>query len=157
MDSQPRPPPVFEYISRRSPVLGQKACVASSQPLATVIGTRILQAGGNAIDASVAVAAALAVTEPCSTGIGKYHLHKRTISELMFLTSAAISMCHILGGDCFLLYYEKKTAEVHGLNGSGRCAGALTLEKARKDTGSSPSQSLPHSHGHTVTVSIHEI
>jgi gamma-glutamyltranspeptidase / glutathione hydrolase len=74
MDSQPCPPPVFEYISRRSPVLGLKACVSSSQPLATVIGTRILQAGGNAIDASVAVAAALAVTEPCSTGIGKPRL-----------------------------------------------------------------------------------
>ena len=74
-------------------MFGLSACVAASQPLATNIGARILQNGGNAIEAAVAVAAALAVTEPCSTGVG---------------------------GDCFLLYYEHKTGKVHGLNGSGR-------------------------------------
>jgi hypothetical protein len=42
--------------------------VACSQPLATQAGLRILQAGGNAADAAVAVAAALSVTEPCCTG-----------------------------------------------------------------------------------------
>ena len=64
--------------------------VASSQPLASNIGLDVLKAGGNAIDAAVAVAAALAVTEPCSTG---------------------------LGGDCFLLFYDAKTREVQALNG----------------------------------------
>jgi len=43
--------------------------VASSQPLATEIGLCILKAGGNAADAAVAVAAALNVTQPTSTGM----------------------------------------------------------------------------------------
>jgi Gamma-glutamyltranspeptidase len=42
--------------------------VSCSQPLAAEAGLRVLQAGGNAADAAVAVAAALGVTEPCSTG-----------------------------------------------------------------------------------------
>jgi gamma-glutamyltranspeptidase/glutathione hydrolase len=42
--------------------------VACSQQLAAEAGLRILQAGGNAADAAVAIAAALGVTEPGSTG-----------------------------------------------------------------------------------------
>jgi hypothetical protein len=53
---------------RRSPVYGTRGMVACSQPLAAEAGLRILQSGGNAADAAVAVAAALGVTEPCSTG-----------------------------------------------------------------------------------------
>jgi hypothetical protein len=53
---------------RRSPVYSTKGMVACSQPLAAQAGLRILQAGGNAADAAVAVAAALSVTEPCCTG-----------------------------------------------------------------------------------------
>ncbi|XP_008404483.1 putative gamma-glutamyltransferase YwrD isoform X1 [Poecilia reticulata] len=89
------------FSSRRSPVLCLHGCVASSQPLASAVGLDVLKCGGNAADAAVAMAAALAVTEPCSTG---------------------------LGGDAFCLFYDGKTGEIRGINGSGRSSRTLTLD-----------------------------
>ena len=84
---------MITFDSRRSPVLGARGMVATSQPLATAAGLEIIAAGGNAADAAVAAAAALNVTEPTSTGIG---------------------------GDAFALYYDAATGAVTSLNGSGR-------------------------------------
>jgi gamma-glutamyltranspeptidase / glutathione hydrolase len=75
--------------------------VASSQRAATAAGIEILRAGGNAADAAVAVAAALAVTEPTSTG---------------------------LGGDCFAVTFEAATQKITALNGSGRAPARLSLD-----------------------------
>ena len=55
-DDARSPPPTY-FLSRRSPVHCTRACVATSQPLATSVGLHVLRGlGGNAADASVAVA-----------------------------------------------------------------------------------------------------
>jgi len=52
------------------PVQGTNGMVASAQHLASAVGVRVLQQGGNAIDAAVAVGYALAVVHPCCGNIG---------------------------------------------------------------------------------------
>ena len=82
-----------------------RGMVTSSQVAASRVGADVLRRGGNAADAAVAMAAALNVTEPCSTGIG---------------------------GDCFALYFAGDT--ITALNGSGRAPEALSLERVSELT-----------------------
>lgn len=110
------------YPSRRSVVVGTRGMAAASQPLAVAAGIQMLEQGGSAADAAVAMAAVLAVTEPGSTG---------------------------LGGDCFALYYEASTRQVYALNGSGRAPRALTLERLHREGFSTE---LPLFHPYTITV-----
>ena len=60
----------YRFAFGRPPAVAAGAMVATSQPLATRAGLRVLERGGNAADAALAAAAVLCVTEPMSTGIG---------------------------------------------------------------------------------------
>ena len=77
------------YPSVRAPLFARNV-VATSQPLAAQAGLRMLQNGGNAVDAAIATAAALTIVEPVSCG---------------------------LGSDAFAMVWDGST--LHGLNGSG--------------------------------------
>jgi gamma-glutamyltranspeptidase/glutathione hydrolase len=74
-------------------ITGTKTMVVSPHHLATTAGARVLERGGNAFDAAVAVSACLAVVYPHMTGAG---------------------------GDTFWLTYQANEGAVRGYNGSGR-------------------------------------
>lgn len=57
------------YPSRRAPIVARNV-VATTQPLAAQAGLRMLQAGGNAVDAAIAAAITLTVVEPIMNGLG---------------------------------------------------------------------------------------
>ena len=88
----------------RSVARSTHAMVASSQPLASQTGLEILRRGGNAVDAAIAMAAVLNVTEPNMTGIG---------------------------GDAFMMVYSAKARKLEALNASGRAPRALSLDVFR--------------------------
>ncbi|KAL8724445.1 MAG: hypothetical protein Q9166_007949 [cf. Caloplaca sp. 2 TL-2023] len=120
-------PKFIPFPSRRSVVHSTKGIVACTQPLAAQAGQRILRDGGNAADAAVAVAAALNITEPSSTGIG---------------------------GDMFCLFYDVKEKKVKALNGSGRSSKNSTLAQMRHDLGMKPGDTgdIPTTSVHSVTT-----
>ncbi len=88
----------------RSAVLARHGMAATSHPLATATAVRVLQEGGNAIDAAIAANAVLGVVEPMSCGIG---------------------------GDLFAIVWDAKTGKLHGLNASGRAPKAATIAHFR--------------------------
>jgi gamma-glutamyltranspeptidase/glutathione hydrolase len=59
-----------EALAKANPVIGRHGMVVSAQHLATLAGVQILEQGGNAIDAAVAVGYAEAVVHPCCGNIG---------------------------------------------------------------------------------------
>ena len=88
----------------RSAVFGQNGIVSSNSPLAASVGLRVLQDGGTAFDAALAVAAVETVT--------------------------IVPMCG-LGGDSFILAYDANTRTVTNINSSGAAAAGADAEYYR--------------------------
>jgi gamma-glutamyltranspeptidase/glutathione hydrolase len=93
------------YATQRLPVFGRNV-VSTSHPLAAQAGMRMLLKGGNAVDAAIAAAAALTITEPVSNG---------------------------LGSDAFCILWDGQ--QLHGLNASGRAPQAWTPDYFRAKYG----------------------
>lgn len=87
----------------RSTVYGTRGVVAAEDPRAALAGIRMLDAGGNAADACVAMAAVLGVVAPMMTGPG---------------------------GDAFLQWFDAATGEVRALEGAGAAGSLATGEVA---------------------------
>ncbi|MCS7207264.1 MAG: gamma-glutamyltransferase [Dehalococcoidia bacterium] len=85
----------------RSVVLTRNGMVCSASPLAGAVGLRVLQEGGNAIDATIATAAAEGVVLPPMCG---------------------------LGGEVFALVYWAREGKVYGVTGSGKAPLKATRE-----------------------------
>jgi len=100
MTAQERP----STMAGRSTVYAPRGAVATSQPLASGAALEILQNGGNAIDAAVAAAAVLNVTEPHMTG---------------------------MGGDMFAILWSADEDRLVGLDASGRAGSLVSPEVLR--------------------------
>ncbi len=98
------------YPSTRLPLFARNV-VSTSHPLAAQAGLRMLQSGGNAVDAAIATAAAMTLLEPCSNG---------------------------LGSDMFCILWDGD--RLHGLNASGAAPVAWTPEYFRKKYGNDGSK-----------------
>jgi gamma-glutamyltranspeptidase / glutathione hydrolase len=85
----------------RSMIVTKYGIVATPQFLASQAGAKVLEAGGNAVDAAIAANATLGVTQPYVNGIG---------------------------GDLFAIYYEAKTGKLFALNSSGWTPKGLTID-----------------------------
>lgn len=92
----------------RPSVMGSNGMVTSGHVLASQAGIQTMMAGGNALDAAIATAAALGVVEPAGSG---------------------------LGGDGFILIYWAETGHVTAVNGTGPAPRAATRETYLKSGG----------------------
>ncbi len=112
------------YPSQRFPIYARGGMVNCSSPLASAAGLAVLRAGGNAIDAAVAAAAALTVVEPTANG---------------------------LGSDAFAIVWSEQEQRLFGLNSSGPAPLLASAERIRAD-GRDENGRMPR-HGWTpVTV-----
>jgi len=93
---------IFAEQAGRPVVMGRRGAIAAGHPLASLAGLDMLQRGGSAVDAAVAVAAALNVVEPHMSG---------------------------LGGDLFALVREGNTGRVYAVNGTGPAPRGATIEQ----------------------------
>src|ERR1700719_122462 len=89
----------------RSMVISRGGIVAAESPLAAQAGVRMLERGGNAVDAAIATNAMMGVVEPMMNGIG---------------------------GDLFAIVYDAKANKLYGLNASGWAPKGLTIEFLQK-------------------------
>jgi gamma-glutamyltranspeptidase/glutathione hydrolase len=89
----------------RSMVISRGGIVAAESPLAAQAGVRILERGGNAVDAAIATNAMMGVVEPMMNGIG---------------------------GDLFAIVYDAKANKLYGINASGWAPKGLTIEFLQK-------------------------
>ncbi len=113
------------YPSQRFPIYARGGMVNASSPQAAAAGLEVLRQGGNAMDAAVATAAALTVTEPTANGIGS---------------------------DAFALIWSEKEQKLYGLNSSGPAPMLASIERIKAD-GRDVNGKMPV-HGWTpVTVS----
>ena len=97
-------PQKYSYPSRRNVVYARRAMACTSVPLGAQIGLDVMKAGGNAMDAAVAMAAAMPILEPTGNG---------------------------LGSDCFALIWVEKEKKLYGLNASGVAPMALDAKMVR--------------------------
>ncbi len=102
----------------RSPVFAANGVCATSHPLAAQTAVRILEEGGNAVDAAIAGAVLLGLCEPQSTG---------------------------LGGDCFALVKLPNKEEIISINGSGRAPAAIDPSRIRASGNSVLNEYKPES------------
>ena len=88
-----RTAPDWPLTQRVRSVTGEHAMVVTSHPLASDVGMDVLRSGGNAVDAAVAVAFALAVVHPVAGNIGGggflvTRMHDGTVGALDFRETA---------------------------------------------------------------------
>ena len=95
----------YTYSSRRNVVYAKNGMACTSVPLGAQVGLEVLKAGGNAMDAAVAMAAGMPLFEPTGNG---------------------------LGSDAFALVWVEKEKKLYGLNASGVAPERLSASVVRE-------------------------